>query len=116
LGFYCSLLTAHCLLSNHMPITESDIEKIAALAQLELTDEERRALTPQIASIVTYVEQLNELDTSAAEPALGGLTDEGARTDAARAEDAPLPSLGQTLALDQAPDPAAGHFRVPKVL
>ncbi|MDQ1591569.1 MAG: aspartyl-tRNA(Asn)/glutamyl-tRNA(Gln) amidotransferase subunit [Pyrinomonadaceae bacterium] len=98
-----------------MPITESDIEKIAALAQLELTDDERRALTPQIASIVAYVEQLNELDTSAAEPALGGLTDEGARTDAAR-EDAPLPSLGQTLALDQAPDPAAGHFRVPKVL
>lgn len=98
-----------------MPITESDIEKIAALAQLEITDEERRALTPQIASIVAYVEQLNELDTSAAEPALGGLTAEGARTDTAR-EDAPLPSLGQTLALDQAPDPAAGHFRVPKVL
>jgi aspartyl-tRNA(Asn)/glutamyl-tRNA(Gln) amidotransferase subunit C len=98
-----------------MPITESDIEKIAALAQLELTGEERRALTPQIASIVTYVEQLNELDTSAAEPALGGLTGEGARADTAR-EDAPLPSLGQTLALDQAPDPAAGHFRVPKVL
>jgi aspartyl-tRNA(Asn)/glutamyl-tRNA(Gln) amidotransferase subunit C len=98
-----------------MPITESDIEKIAALAQLELTAEERHALTPQIAAIVNYVEQLNELDTSAAEPALGGLTGEGAQTDTAR-EDAPLPSLGQTLALDQAPDPAAGHFRVPKVL
>ena len=98
-----------------MPITESDIEKIAALAQLEITDEERRALTPQIASIVAYVEQLNELETSAAQPALGGLTPEGERTDSAR-EDAPLPSLGQTLALDQAPDKAAGHFRVPKVL
>jgi aspartyl-tRNA(Asn)/glutamyl-tRNA(Gln) amidotransferase subunit C len=98
-----------------MPITESDIAKIAALAQLEITDEERRELTPQIASIVAYVEQLNELDTSAAEPALGGLTTEGERTESAR-EDAPLPSLGQTLALDQAPDAAAGHFRVPKVL
>ena len=98
-----------------MPITESDIAKIAALAQLEITDEERRKLTPQIASIVAYVEQLNELDTSAAEPAFGGLTEEGERTDSSRA-DAPLPSLGQTLALDQAPDAAAGHFRVPKVL
>ncbi|HJR09173.1 MAG TPA: Asp-tRNA(Asn)/Glu-tRNA(Gln) amidotransferase subunit GatC [Pyrinomonadaceae bacterium] len=101
-----------------MPITESDIEKIAALAQLEITDDERRELTPQIASIVAYVEQLNELDkldTSEVEIAVGGLTAEGVRTDAAR-EDAPLPSLGQTLALDQAPDPAAGHFRVPKVL
>ena len=98
-----------------MPITESDIAKIAALAQLEITDEERRELTPQLASIVAYVEQLNELDTSAAEPALGGLTEAGQRIDTAR-EDAPLPSLGQTLALDQAPDAAAGHFRVPKVL
>ncbi|MGH9903571.1 MAG: Asp-tRNA(Asn)/Glu-tRNA(Gln) amidotransferase subunit GatC [Pyrinomonadaceae bacterium] len=98
-----------------MPITESDIEKIAALAHLEITGEERRALTPQIASIVAYVEQLNELDTSAVEPAIGGLTPEGERTPAARA-DAVLPSLGQQLALEEAPDPSHGHFRVPKVL
>ncbi len=98
-----------------MPITESDVEKIATLAHLEITDEERRALTPQMASIVAYVEQLNELDTSRVEPAIGGLTPEGERTDAAR-EDAALPSLGQALALEQAPDPAHGHFRVPKVI
>lgn len=98
-----------------MPITESDIEKIAALAHLEITSEELRALTPQIAAIVAYVEQLNELDTSNVEPATGGLTPEGERT-AAEREDVPRTSLGQTLALDQAPDPADGHFRVPKVL
>lgn len=98
-----------------MPITESDITKLAALAHLEITDEERRSLTPQVAAIVAYVEQLNELDTSHIEPALGGLTPEGARTASAR-DDAPRPSLGQRLALDQAPDPASGHFRVPKVL
>ncbi len=98
-----------------MPITESDVEKIATLAHLEITDEERRALTPQMASIVAYVEQLNELDTRRVEPAIGGLTPEGERTDAAR-EDAALPSLGQSLALEQAPDPAHGHFRVPKVI
>ena len=98
-----------------MPITESDIEKIAQLAHLEITDEERRAFTPQMAEIVAYVEQLNELDTSWIEPSTGGLTPEGERTDALR-EDAAQPSLGQKLALDQAPDPASGHFRVPKVL
>ncbi|HEX8707319.1 MAG TPA: Asp-tRNA(Asn)/Glu-tRNA(Gln) amidotransferase subunit GatC [Pyrinomonadaceae bacterium] len=98
-----------------MPITEADIEKIARLAHLEMTDEERRAFTSQIAGIVAYVEQLNELDTSRIEPALGGLTPEGERTDSAR-EDGARPSLGQQLALDQAPDPASGHFRVPKVL
>ncbi|HKS27216.1 MAG TPA: Asp-tRNA(Asn)/Glu-tRNA(Gln) amidotransferase subunit GatC [Pyrinomonadaceae bacterium] len=98
-----------------MPITESDIEKIAALAHLEITPEERRAFTPQIAEIVAYVEQLNELDTSLIEPATGGLTPEHEQSDASR-EDTARPSLGQDLALDQAPDPASGHFRVPKVL
>lgn len=98
-----------------MPITEADIEKIALLAHLEITDEEKRAFTPQIAEIVTYVEQLNELDTSDVEPATGGLTPEGESTDSAR-NDVTSPSLGQELALDQAPDPASGHFRVPKVL
>lgn len=98
-----------------MPITESDIEKIATLAHLEITDEERRQLTPQIASIVAYVEQLSELDTSAVAPAIGGFTHEGERTQSMRDDEA-LPSLGQALALDQAPDPSHGHFRVPKVL
>jgi aspartyl-tRNA(Asn)/glutamyl-tRNA(Gln) amidotransferase subunit C len=98
-----------------MPITESDIEKIAQLAHLEITPEERRAFTPQIAEIVAYVEQLNELDTSSIEAATGGLTPEHERTPSSR-EDAVRPSLGQKAALDQAPDPASGHFRVPKVL
>ena len=98
-----------------MPISEADIEKIALLAHLEITDEERRIFAPQIAEIVTYVEQLNEVDTGSIEPALGGLTPEGERTEASRADQV-QPSLGQELALDQAPDPAAGHFRVPKVL
>ncbi len=98
-----------------MPISEADIERIALLAHLEITDEERRIFAPQIAEIVTYVEQLNEVDTGTIEPALGGLTPEGERTEAARPDEV-QPSLGQELALDQAPDPASGHFRVPKVL
>lgn len=98
-----------------MPITEADVKKIADLAHMEITPEELRALTPQMAAIVAYVEQLNELDASGAEPAAGGLTPEGERTESSR-EDAARPSLGQKLALDQAPDPAHGHFRVPKVL
>jgi aspartyl-tRNA(Asn)/glutamyl-tRNA(Gln) amidotransferase subunit C len=98
-----------------MPISESDIEKIAQLAHLEITDDERRMFAPQMAEIVTYVEQLDEIDTAAVDPALGGLTPEGERTEASRADEV-QPSLGQTIALDQAPDPASGHFRVPKVL
>jgi aspartyl-tRNA(Asn)/glutamyl-tRNA(Gln) amidotransferase subunit C len=98
-----------------MPITEADIEKVAQLAHLDITEEERRVFAPQMVEIVAYVEQLNEIDTSAVEPALGGLTPEGEHTESTRADEV-QPSLGQELALDQAPDPASGYFRVPKVL
>lgn len=98
-----------------MQIKESDIEKIAELAHLEITPSELAMFTPQMADIVNYVEQLNALDTSNVEPSLGGLTPEGEATDSART-DAVLPSLGQKLALAEAPDAASGHFRVPKVL
>ena len=98
-----------------MPITESDIEKIALLAHLDITEDERKTFAPQISEIVTYVEQLNAIDTSAVEPALGGLTSEGEQTESSRPDEV-QPSLGQKLALDQAPDAASGHFRVPKVL
>ena len=98
-----------------MPINESDIAKIAQLAHLEISPEELHTFAPQMAEIVTYVEQLNALDTGSVEPALGGLTPEGEKTDSSR-EDAVSPSLGQKVALEETPDPASGYFRVPKVL
>ena len=98
-----------------MPINESDIAKVAQLAHLELAEEELKTFGPQINEIVNYVEQLNELDTANIEPALGGLTPEGEQTDSSR-DDLIFGSLGQKTALSEAPDPAAGHFRVPKVL
>jgi|SRR5687767_1068136 len=98
-----------------MPITEADIAKVAQLAHLELGDEELKTFVPQITGIVNYVEQLNELDTANVEPAIGGLTPEGEKTDSSRPDEA-AGSLGQKVALAEAPDPASGHFRVPKVL
>jgi aspartyl-tRNA(Asn)/glutamyl-tRNA(Gln) amidotransferase subunit C len=98
-----------------MPINESDVEKVAQLAHLEITPAELKIFAPQMADIVRYVEQLNEVATSNVTPALGGLTPEGEATDSSR-DDAVAPSLGQKIALSEAPDAAAGHFRVPKVL
>lgn len=98
-----------------MPINQSDIEKVAQLAHLELADDELKTFGAQIAEIVNYVEQLNEIDTSNVEPALGGLTPEGEKTKTSRADEI-AGSLGQKIALAEAPDPASGHFRVPKVL
>jgi len=98
-----------------MPITEADIAKVAQLAHLELAEDELKTFGAQIADIVTYIEQLNELDTTNIEPAIGGLTPEGERTDSSRVDEIEG-SLGQKTALAEAPDPASGHFRVPKVL
>ena len=98
-----------------MPINEANILKVAQLAHLELDQEELKTFGPQITEIINYVEQLNELDTANIEPAIGGLTPEGEQTDSAR-DDAIFGSLGQKVALEEAPDPASGHFRVPKVL
>ncbi len=98
-----------------MAITTEDIKKIAKLAHLEITEAEVALYTPQMANIVAYVEQLNELDTENIEPAIGGLTLEGEATDTLR-KDIPHESLGQELALDQSPTASHGHFRVPKVL
>jgi len=98
-----------------MPISQSDIEKVAQLAHLELGEEELKTFGPQMAEIVAYIEQLNEIDTTNIEPAIGGLTPEGEKTDTSRADEIGG-SLGQKIALAEAPDPAEGHFRVPKVL
>ena len=98
-----------------MPINESDVEKVAQLAHLEITAEELKIFAPQMADIVSYVEQLDALATRDVQPALGGLTTEGELTDSSR-EDVVIPSLGQKAALSEAPDAASGHFRVPKVL
>ena len=92
-----------------------DVRKIAKLAHLEITEEEVALYTPQMANIVEYVEQLNELDTKSVEISTGGLTPEGAATEAA-GEDEPHRSLGQKAALAQAPAAVEGHFQVPKVL
>lgn len=92
-----------------------DVRQVAKLAHLEITDEEVALYTPQMANIVKYVEQLNELDIGDIEPMLGGLTDEGEATNAIR-QDVADKSFAQKNALKEAPSAVAGHFQVPKVL
>lgn len=92
-----------------------DVRTIAKLAHLEITDEEVATYTPQMANIVKYVEQLNELDTENIGPMLGGLTEEGEATNTFRPDEVRA-SFTQDEALSEAPSDVAGHFQVPKVL
>lgn len=92
-----------------------DVRKVAKLAHLEITDAEVELYTPQMADIVKYIEQLNQLDTGDVEPMLGGLTDAGQRTETIR-DDVACGSFTQKEALAEAPSAVEGHFQVPKVL
>jgi aspartyl-tRNA(Asn)/glutamyl-tRNA(Gln) amidotransferase subunit C len=94
-------------------LTIADVERIAALAQLELTDEEKRLFTKQLADILAYAEQVQAIDTSgvaATAHVLAGLQVER--------PDEPRPSLPREDALANAPDAdhEAGLFRVPRVI
>ena len=96
-----------------MKITEKDVRYVAALANLELTDAEVLRLATDMDSILTYVEKLNELDTSAVEPMAQVLYD--APEDVAMRADTERVSFAQEKALSNAPESGAGHFKVSKV-
>ena len=51
-----------------MKLTKEEVEHIAYLARLGLTEEEKGKFTQQLSSILDYVEQLKEVDTSGVEP------------------------------------------------
>ena len=98
-----------------MPITRTDVEKIAELARLELTAEEKESFAEQLSSILGYIEKLNEIDTTGVEP----MSHSTLGTDApqfAQREDEVRPSLGTSVATENAPDKEAGYFKVPKVI
>ena len=94
-------------------LTIADVERIAALAQLELTDEEKQLFTRQLADILAYAEQVQAIDTSGV-PATAHVHAAQRR----EREDTPRPSLPVEDALANAPDAdrEAGLFRVPRVI
>ena len=94
-------------------LTIADVERIAALAQLELTDDEKVLFTRQLAEILAYAEQVQAIDTSGV-PATAHVHGR----EAMERPDEPRDSLPLTDALANAPDaaPDAGLFRVPRVI
>jgi len=98
-----------------MPITKDDVLKIAELARLELTETETASLTTKLDSILTYIDKLDELDTTDVKPMSHSIAASDDMEDALR-DDVVQPSLGQQVAVENAPDKEAGYFKVPKVI
>jgi aspartyl-tRNA(Asn)/glutamyl-tRNA(Gln) amidotransferase subunit C len=92
--------------------SRADVERIAELARLELTDDELDLFTRQLTGIIQYVEQVQAVDTTGV-PA----TSHGVQRPFER-DDVPAASLTRAAALANAPDAAteAGLFKVPRVI
>src|SRR5262245_19651076 len=93
--------------------TREQIEALASLAHLQLTDSEIERLARELGDFLEYARQVQEIDTTGVLPTASvAMKHEPDRDDEVR------PSLARTDALQNAPDPAAhaGFFRVPRVL
>ena len=94
-----------------MKLSLAQVEHVARLAQLTLSDQEKELFREQLSSILEYAQRLQQLDTSAIPPTATVLPLENVMRD-----DQVRPSLPLAGVLANAPDTKDGYFRVPVVL
>lgn len=92
-------------------ITRDQVQHIANLARLKLTDAEQEQFTRNLNDIFTFMDKLNELDTTGVEPTSHMLI----ATNVTRADET-RPSLSREEALLNAPEHQDGQFKVPAIL
>ncbi|TMQ48908.1 MAG: Asp-tRNA(Asn)/Glu-tRNA(Gln) amidotransferase subunit GatC [Candidatus Eisenbacteria bacterium] len=95
-----------------MPIDAKVVQQVAVLARLQVESSEEARLVKELTSILSYVEQLQDLDVSGIEPT----SQVGEGTKAPLREDEVKPSNVRDEALAQAPDRDGDYFRVPQVV
>jgi aspartyl-tRNA(Asn)/glutamyl-tRNA(Gln) amidotransferase subunit C len=106
-----------------MKVTEKDVTYVADLANLELTEQERRRMLKDLNSILEYIDRLNELDTANVPP-MAGVSDRFGQSEKASAggpafvgrEDILVPCLPHEEAMKNAPETDGEFFKVPKVI
>jgi aspartyl-tRNA(Asn)/glutamyl-tRNA(Gln) amidotransferase subunit C len=94
-----------------MSIEKSNVEKVARLAKLKVTEDEKERLSHELSQIITYVEKLNELDLENVPPTSHVLDLKNVMRD-----DEVKAWLSQVEALMNAPARHGGFFSVPKVI
>ena len=93
-------------------LTRTDIERIALLAHLELTESETELFTRQLGDILSYFDRLQQIDTTGVAATTHPVTSAPVMRD-----DDPRPSMPRDVALANASDATdSGLFRVPKVI
>ena len=97
-----------------MKITEREVRYVADLANLKLSDQEIGRFSKDLDEILTYIDTLNELDTSSVQP-MAQVLYESEETATLR-EDLERPPLGNEAALANAALSGSGYYKVPKVI
>ena len=92
-------------------IDKSQVEHIARLSRLSISEEEKETFGPQLSGILKYMEKLGELDTKDIVPTSHVLDIVNVTR-----EDAPVSSLQLDEALGNAPDRSGNFYRVPKII
>ena len=94
-----------------MKVTENDVKVVASLSRLNIHDEEISDVISQLDKFLTYVENLQAIDTEKIESTTYPLPMQNIfRADEVK------PSLSRELALSNAPLQEDGYFKVPRVL
>jgi len=91
-------------------ITVKDVEHVAKLARLELTEAEKELYTKQLGDVLKYVDQMNEVDTSSVKP----MTQVIDFVNVMR-EDIPYSEQTKAELMSNAPEEENGFFKVPKI-
>ena len=91
-------------------ITIKDVEHVAKLARLELTEEEKELYTKQLGDVLKYVDQMNEVDTSNVKP----MTQVIDFVNVMREDEVHYDNTKEEL-MKNAPDEENGFFKVPKI-
>lgn len=94
-----------------MALSEDEVQHVALLARLDLTDDEVAALAPQLSEILAYAEQVGAVAADDVEP----LTHPYPLSNVFR-EDELRASLPRDLLLSQAPDVEDDRFAVPRIV
>ena len=92
-------------------LDRAEVERIAALAHLDLTESEKEMFAQQLADILAHAQRIQELQTAGVPP-----TSHVLGRDPAFRDDLVRPSLERDAALANAPESTAGLFKVPRII
>jgi aspartyl-tRNA(Asn)/glutamyl-tRNA(Gln) amidotransferase subunit C len=99
-----------------MPLTIEQVQHIAGLARLKLTQAELERYREQLSAILDYAARLQAVDTSSIPPTASALPGREGESPTRLREDRPRPGLTREELLRTAPQAEGGMFRVPPVL